>query len=83
MGVNHVWVVDPWILVGYIASSRGFDHPIGGIFEIPGTPIRLVLVDLFTELDEPHPQFATLQLATLQLATLRGNLPQSSSPNCG
>jgi Uma2 family endonuclease len=52
MGVAHIWIVDPWLRIGYIASARGFEHPEDGVFTVPGTPIRLVLEDLFTELDE-------------------------------
>ena len=52
MGVEHVWVVDPWLRLGYIVSARGFQHPADGIFAVPDTPIRLVLADLFAELDE-------------------------------
>ena len=52
MGVEHVWIVDPWNRVGYIGSARGFEHPDDGVFTVPETPIRLVLADLFRELDE-------------------------------
>ena len=52
MGVANIWVVDPWLRIGYIASARGFEHPAVGIFTVPGTPIQLVLADLFAELDE-------------------------------
>jgi Uma2 family endonuclease len=52
MGTEHTWVVDPWLRLGYIASSSGLEHPADGIFTVPGTPIRLVLADLFAELDE-------------------------------
>jgi Uma2 family endonuclease len=52
MGVEHTWIVDPWLRIGYIASTRGFEHPADGTFTIPGTLIRLVLADLFAELDE-------------------------------
>ena len=52
MGVAHIWVVDPWLRIGYIASASGFVHPADGIFTIPGTPIRLVLSEIFAELDE-------------------------------
>lgn len=52
MGVEHVWIVDPWQRVGYIASARGFEHPADGVFSVAGSPIRLVLGELFAELDE-------------------------------
>jgi len=52
MGTEHIWVVDPWLRVGYIASARGFEHPADGVFTVPGTPIRIVLAEVFAELDE-------------------------------
>ena len=55
MGVAHIWVVDPWLRIGYVASARGFDHPENGVFTIPETPIRVSLADLFAELDETYP----------------------------
>ena len=55
MGVEHTWVVDPWLRIGYIASERGFEQPGDGVFSVPDTAIRLVLAELFAELDETHP----------------------------
>jgi Uma2 family endonuclease len=48
----HTWVIDPWLRIGYIASARGFEHPADGVFTIPGTTIRIVLAEVFAELDE-------------------------------
>ena len=52
MGVAHIWVVDPSLRIGYIASARGFEHPEHGVFTIADTPIRISLEELFAELDE-------------------------------
>lgn len=52
MGVEHIWVVDPWQRKGYIASTKGFQHPDDGVFNIEGTPIRIALAELFAEFDE-------------------------------
>jgi len=52
MGVAHIWVVDPWLRIGYIASARGFEHPIDGVFRVEGTSIRISLAELFAEMDE-------------------------------
>ena len=52
MGVEHIWLFDPWIRVGYYASSRGFLQPEDGELQIPGTPIVISLAEVFAELDE-------------------------------
>jgi Uma2 family endonuclease len=52
MGVAHIWIVDPWLRIGYIASARGFEHPIDGVFRVEGTSIRISLAELFAEMDE-------------------------------
>ncbi len=52
MGVHHISVVDPWRRHGYIATTRGFEQPEDGILAIAGTEIRIVLAELFAELDE-------------------------------
>lgn len=48
---EHIWIIDPELRKGYVCSRRGFQEPEGGILEVPGTPIRVVLYDLFAELD--------------------------------
>lgn len=50
-GTQHVWVVDPELRKAYVCSATGFQEPPNAILEIPGTPIRVVLSDLFAELD--------------------------------
>ena len=52
MGVEHIWVVDPWKRVGYFATETGFEQPQDGVLRIPGTPIQVPLVDVFAELDD-------------------------------
>jgi len=52
MGVEHVWVVDPVGRHAYVASERGFEQPESGEFTVPGTAIRIVLAEVFAELDE-------------------------------
>lgn len=51
LGTEHVWIVDPELRKGYVCSRTGFQEPDSGILAIPGTPIRVVLSDLFAELD--------------------------------
>jgi Uma2 family endonuclease len=52
MGVEHVWVVDPMGRHAYVASERGFEQPESGEFTVPGSAIRIVLAEVFAELDE-------------------------------
>jgi Uma2 family endonuclease len=51
LGTEHVWIVDPESRKGYVCTKTGFQEPEGGVLEIPGTPIRVVLSALFAELD--------------------------------
>jgi Uma2 family endonuclease len=51
LGTENVWVVDPELRKGYVCSRRGFQEPENGVLEIPDTPIRVVLSELFAELD--------------------------------
>ena len=51
MGTEHIWIVDPGLRKAYVCSKTGFQEPENGILEIPGTPIRIVLSELFAELD--------------------------------
>lgn len=51
LGTEHVWIVDPGLRKAYVCSRTGFQEPDGGVLAIPGTPIRVVLSELFAELD--------------------------------
>ena len=50
-GAEHVWIIDPGLRRAYVCSKTGFLEPEGGVLEVPGTPIRVVLSELFAELD--------------------------------
>jgi Uma2 family endonuclease len=50
-GADHVWIIDPGLRRAYVCSKTGFLEPEGGILEVPATPIRVVLSELFAELD--------------------------------
>jgi Uma2 family endonuclease len=50
-GIEHVWVIDPYARVGYRGTADGLELERSGEMTIPGTPIRIVLADLFAELD--------------------------------
>jgi Uma2 family endonuclease len=50
-GIEHVWVIDPHARVGYRGTTGGLELARSGELAIPETPIRIVLADLFAELD--------------------------------
>jgi Uma2 family endonuclease len=50
-GIQNIWVIDPYARVGYRATANGLDLARSGDLTIDGTPIRIVLTDLFAELD--------------------------------
>lgn len=50
-GTKHIWIIDPGSRRAYVCSRTGFLEPENGVLEIPGTPIRVVLSELFAELD--------------------------------
>lgn len=50
-GVAHIWVIDPSTRHAYMAGRKGFIEVESGAFEVPGTPIRVSLTELFAELD--------------------------------
>jgi Uma2 family endonuclease len=51
LGTENVWIIDPELRRGYVCMRRGFQEPESGVLEIPGTPICVVLSELFSELD--------------------------------
>jgi Uma2 family endonuclease len=51
MGTEHVWIIDPGLRRGYVCSRTGLQEPENGVLEVPGTPIRVVLGELFADLD--------------------------------
>jgi Uma2 family endonuclease len=48
-GIEHIWVFDPVARRAYSCSRTGFQEPADGILAVPGTPIRIVLSELFGE----------------------------------
>lgn len=52
MGVENIWIVDPWTRTAYYASAKGFLRPEDGSLRVPGTPILISLTEVFAELDE-------------------------------
>ena len=50
-GIEHVWVIDPYARVAYRGVGDGLELVRSGELAIPETPIRIILADLFAELD--------------------------------
>ena len=50
-GVEHIWILDPERRAAHIATSAGLHLVQTGELAVPGTPIRVVLSELFAELD--------------------------------
>ncbi len=51
-GVQHVWILDPATRRAYVCSRTGFQEPESGVLAVPGTPIRLVLSELFKQIEQ-------------------------------
>ena len=51
-GVMHVWILDPASKRAYVCSQTGFQEPEQGILVVPNTPIRLVLSELFDQVEQ-------------------------------
>ena len=50
-GIQHIWVIDPYARVAYRGTGQGLELVRSGDLSIAGTAIRVVLEDLFAELD--------------------------------
>jgi Uma2 family endonuclease len=50
-GIEHVWVIDPYARVAYRGTAQGLELVRSGELSVPDSPIRIVLEDLFAELD--------------------------------
>src|ERR1035437_4102013 len=50
-GIENIWIVDPTRRVAYRVTSAGLQLAASGEITVPETPIRVVLSELFAELD--------------------------------
>jgi Uma2 family endonuclease len=50
-GIENIWVIDPEPRLAYRYTSAGFEEVQVGELTVPETPIRVVLSELFAELD--------------------------------
>jgi Uma2 family endonuclease len=48
-GVEHVWILDPALHRAYICDRTGFHEPQSGMLAVAGTPVQLVLADLWQQ----------------------------------
>jgi Uma2 family endonuclease len=51
-GVHNVWILDPATKRAYLCSRTAFQEPEQGILVVPNTPIRLVLSELFDQVEQ-------------------------------
>jgi Uma2 family endonuclease len=50
-GVENIWIIDPEPRIAYRYTSAGLEEVHSGELTVPETPIRVVLSELFAELD--------------------------------
>ena len=50
-GIEHIWIIDPATRQAWTATKAGLLRSEDGELSVPGTPIRVLLGDLFAELD--------------------------------
>jgi len=50
-GVEHVWIIDPEPRIAYTYNAAGLQEVDSGELTVPGTLIRVVLSEMFAELD--------------------------------
>ncbi len=50
-GVEHIWIIDPEPRIAYRYTNAGLEEVKTGELCVPETPIRVVLSELFAELD--------------------------------
>ena len=50
-GVEHIWIIDPQPRIAYQYTAAGLEEVRTAELTVPETPIRVVLGELFAELD--------------------------------
>ncbi len=50
-GVDNIWIIDPESRIAYRSTESGLEEVQTGELTVPGTPIRVVLSEMFAELD--------------------------------
>jgi Uma2 family endonuclease len=52
-GVENIWIIDPERRMAWRYTESGLEEVQTGELIVPGTPIRVVLSEMFAELDRP------------------------------
>jgi Uma2 family endonuclease len=50
-GIENIWIIDPEPRLAYSFTAAGLEEVQTGELIVPGTPIRVVLSEMFAELD--------------------------------
>lgn len=50
-GIENVWIIDPELRIVYRYANAAIEEVHSGELTVPGTPIRIVVSELFAELD--------------------------------
>ncbi len=50
-GIEHIWIIDPEPRIAYRYADAALEEVRTGELSVPGTPIRVVLSEMFAELD--------------------------------
>ncbi len=50
-GIENIWIIDTELRIAYRYTSAGLEEDHTGELSVPGTPIRVVLSEMFAELD--------------------------------
>jgi Uma2 family endonuclease len=50
-GIENIWIIDPEPRLAYRYTSTGLEEVHTGELTVPGTPVRIVLSEMFAELD--------------------------------
>jgi len=50
-GVEHIWIIDPEPRIAYRYTAAGLEQVQSGELAVPETPIRVILSEMFAELD--------------------------------
>jgi Uma2 family endonuclease len=50
-GVEHIWIIDPERRIVYRYTETGLEEAKTGALIVPGTPVHIVLGEMFAELD--------------------------------
>jgi Uma2 family endonuclease len=52
-GIENIWIIDPEPRIAYRYAEAALEEVRTGELAVPGMPIRLVLSEMFAELDRP------------------------------